>query len=168
MAAKSVSKVDVVATAPMATTTTTTMSATPAAAPAPAAPALLPCKVEVEAPEPKRAAKRARKEPVGPSDAPAGGATATVPAPRTKKVVEATAPPTEGEAAAVEGEKANEPSNWLVVAKTVRSLLKAHPASMHCGSDALPALNSKVSEIINEAIGRALANGRKTLKNSDF
>jgi len=59
-------------------------------------------------------------------------------------------------------------ANPLVVAKAVRTLLKNHTTPMHCGSDALPALNSKIAEIIYEAIGRALANGRKTLKNSDF
>jgi hypothetical protein len=147
----------------MSTTTVTTTVPAPNAT----APTLLPAKVETEAPEPKRAAKRARKEPA--SDAPATTTAAAPAAPRAKKVVaaEPVAAPVDGEAPA-EGEKASEPSNWLVVAKTVRGLLKAHPASMHCGSDALPALNSKVSEIINEAIGRALANGRKTLKNSDF
>ena len=119
-------------------------------------PTLLPPKPE-EA-EPKRAAKRARKEP------PVPGGEVSSAAPKAKKT-----PAAETEAeAAVDGEKVSESANWLVVAKTVRGLLKASPTPMHCGSDALPALNAKVSELINEAIGRALANGRKTLKNCDF
>ena len=70
---------------------------------------------------------------------------------------------------ATEGEKvAGETSGSLIVAKAVRTLLKNHTTPIHLGSDALPALNAKVTEMIYEAIGRSLANGRKTLKNSDF
>jgi len=142
MATKSAVKTDIM----------TVPSAVAAVAPAPA---LLPPKVE-EA-EPKRAAKRARKEPA------VGEASSAAPKAKKNPVAEA-----DGEATAVEGEKVAETANWLVVAKTVRGLLKASPTPMHCGSDALPALNAKVSELINEAVGRALANGRKTLKNCDF
>lgn len=57
---------------------------------------------------------------------------------------------------------------WLLVAKAVRLYLKTHESSMHCGSDALPALNAKLADLLREASGRARANGRKTLKASDF
>jgi len=146
-----------------------------------AAPALLPCKVEAAAPEAKRVAKRARKEPeaaaaaAAPVEAAAaapkavgkrrskGSAEASSSGPDS--ATEAPAMPTAGPAVE-EGEVAG--GSALVVAKAVRTLLKNHPTPMHCGGDALPALNSKVSDIIFEAMGRALANGRKTLKSSDF
>lgn len=59
-------------------------------------------------------------------------------------------------------------SGSLIVAKAVRQLLKSEPTALNLGSDAMPALNTKVTELIYEAIGRALSNGRKTLKKSDF
>lgn len=61
-----------------------------------------------------------------------------------------------------------ESGTWLIVAKAVRMHLKNHEHSMHCGADALPALNAKLSEMINDAVQRAVANGRKTLKQCDF
>ena len=144
-----------------------------------AAPALLPCKVEAAAPEAKRVAKRARKEPEA-AAAPVEAAAAAAPEAAVKRrgkgsaeasssgpdsATEAPALPTAAPAVE-EGEVAA--GSALVVAKAVRTLLKNHPTPMHCGGDALPALNSKVSDIIFEAMGRALANGRKTLKSSDF
>lgn len=147
-------------------------------------PMLIPAKQEVEASDAKRPAKKARKEPPPISDAAAqeGSEATTLSAPagasRSKK--KACAPVAEGipaagnavgvEVAEAAGDKiaASEGANWLVVGKTVRGLLKASPTPMHCSSDALPALNAKVSELINDAIGRALANGRKTIKNCDF
>lgn len=72
------------------------------------------------------------------------------------------------EAMAVCEEKMPETGTWLIVAKAVRQHLKNHETSMHCGSDALPALNAKLADIIREAIARAHANGRKTLKGCDF
>jgi hypothetical protein len=146
-----------------------------------AAPALLPCKVEAAAPEAKRVAKRARKEPEAAAAtaaaAPVEAAAAKAAGKRRGKgsaeasssgpdgATEAPAIPTAAPAVE-EGEVAA--GSALVVAKAVRTLLKNHPTPMHCGGDALPALNSKVSDIIFEAMGRALANGRKTLKSSDF
>lgn len=56
----------------------------------------------------------------------------------------------------------------LVVAKAVRTMLKNASTPMHCGSDALPALNAHVNSIIQEAMTRSLSNGRKTLKACDF
>ena len=58
--------------------------------------------------------------------------------------------------------------NYLIVAKSVRTFLKNLPTSCHCGADALPTLNQKVTEILIEASQRAHANGRKTIKQSDF
>lgn len=57
---------------------------------------------------------------------------------------------------------------WLIVAKAVRMHLKSHETAMHCGSDALPALNAKLADMIKDAINRAQSNGRKTLKACDF
>ena len=128
----------------------------------------------------KKGAKRARKEA-----APAGAdahveAPVETPAPKGKKKAAAKLP--EGEPVLVEGEgvaceasgedakeaEKRDSSGSLIVAKAIRVLLKSHSTPIHLGSDALPALNAKVTELIYEAIGRALANGRKTLKNSDF
>jgi len=64
--------------------------------------------------------------------------------------------------------KGPESGTWLIVAKAVRMHLKNHEVSMHCGSDALPALNAKLADLIKDAIGRAQTNGRKTLKACDF
>ena len=65
-------------------------------------------------------------------------------------------------------EKQLESGTWLIVAKAVRMHLKNNEVSMHCGADALPALNAKLAEFIKDAIVRASANGRKTLKACDF
>ena len=133
-------------------------------------PTLIPSKV-TDAPEAKtRAPKKAKKDPT----APATEAAPTEAAPKGKKRA-ASKGPEEATGAnpatdeVVDGEKvAGETSGSLIVAKAVRTLLKNHTTPIHLGSDALPALNAKVTELIYEAIGRALANGRKTLKNSDF
>lgn len=58
--------------------------------------------------------------------------------------------------------------NYLIVAKSVRTFLKSLPTACHCGADALPTLNTKVTELLIEASARAHANGRKTIKQSDF
>ena len=65
-------------------------------------------------------------------------------------------------------EKPPESGTWLIVAKAVRSHLKASETSMHCGSDALPALNAKLADMIRDAVLRASLNGRKTIKACDF
>ena len=134
-------------------------------------PVLIPSKTE--APEAKRAPKKAKKEAVAPAtEAPPSDAAA----PKGKKRAASKGPdecgagaaPTTEEFAA-EGEKTvGETPGALIVAKAVRTLLKNHTTPIHLGSDALPALNAKVTELIYDAIGRALSNGRKTLKNSDF
>ena len=59
-------------------------------------------------------------------------------------------------------------TNYLIVAKSVRTFLKGLPTACHCGADALPTLNTKVTELLMEASARAHANGRKTIKFSDF
>ena len=75
---------------------------------------------------------------------------------------------TEDPATTTEGEEKTAEGTWLIVAKAVRMHLKNHEVAMHCGSDALPALNAKVTELINDAITRSQSNGRKTIKASDF
>ena len=86
---------------------------------------------------------------------------------RAKEAARAPERPTSTEEAERE-DRTPETGTWLIVAKAVRSHLKNHELSMHCGADALPALNAKLVELINDAIQRASANGRKTLKQSDF
>lgn len=144
-----------------------------------APPTLVPAATEAGAADPKRGAKRQRKETVEAAALGATAATSATPASSVgkKAAAKANGKP-EGAAAATEdvavvateeGEKMGEPGTWLIVAKTVRGLLKGNPnAAMHCGSDALPALNARVVELIQEAIARAVANNRKTLKSCDF
>lgn len=62
----------------------------------------------------------------------------------------------------------SENGSWLIVAKSVRTLLKNMPENVHCSADALPMLNSRVQEILHEAAARAAGNSRKTLKPCDF
>ena len=122
-------------------------------------PVLIPSKTE--APEAKRAPTSDA------AAAPKGKKRAASKAPDECGAGAAPAPATE--ACADEGEKTvGETPGALIVAKAVRTLLKSHTTPIHLGSDALPALNAKVTELIYDAIGRALSNGRKTLKNSDF
>lgn len=89
---------------------------------------------------------------------------------RPRAASKAPAPePEEAPAAPETCEKVPETGTWLIVAKAVRTHLKSNEgASMHCGSCALPALNAEVLNLIEAAIARAQANGRKTLKACDF
>ena len=75
---------------------------------------------------------------------------------------DATTLPTETE------EKAPETGNYLIVHKAVRQYLKNNVFSMHCGADAIPAINAKVQEFLDDACKRAHGNNRKTLKACDF
>ena len=154
-------------------TTSASVVTAPVASMEVAAPVLV-ASPEVE----KKGAKRARKEPAPAAGSSEGCATkAATEAPKGKKKAPPTAKPMEGEEApqaeasaeeVCEGERKEAIGSSLIVAKAIRVLLKSHSTPIHLGSDALPALNAKVTELIYEAIGRALANGRKTLKNSDF
>ena len=65
-------------------------------------------------------------------------------------------------------EEGEEDSKALVVAKAVREYLKNNETPMHCGADALPALNAKLADLLRDSIRRAQQNGRKTLKGCDF
>jgi hypothetical protein len=56
----------------------------------------------------------------------------------------------------------------VIVAKGVRSHLKNLPTSFHCAADAIPTINLRVIELILAASERARANGRKTVRASDF
>jgi hypothetical protein len=58
--------------------------------------------------------------------------------------------------------------DWLIVAKSVRTMLKGMPNSIHCGANALPMLNVRVQELLTEAATRANGNSRKTIKACDF
>ena len=58
--------------------------------------------------------------------------------------------------------------NSMVVAKSVRALLKSLPTPVNCGAEALTAINAKVQRLLLEAAGRAHDNGRKTFKASDL
>ena len=65
-------------------------------------------------------------------------------------------------------EEGKEDSKALVVAKAVRQYLKNNETAMHCGADALPVLNAKITGLLRDAMQRAQQNGRKTLKGCDF
>jgi len=143
-----------------------------------APPMLVPAAIDATVPDAKRGAKRQRKDATEAVATGATAATSATPAAPVQKKAKGKAK-AEGNNAPVEEavnpapnedvEKTGEPGTWLIVAKTVRGLLKSNPnAAMHCGSDALPALNARVVEIIQEAITRAVANNRKTLKSCDF
>ena len=109
-------------------------------------------------------AEKAPKKRKAPTPTPANGAAPAAPVdamPKGKMKEQ----PAKAEDAEKE-EKSD--TSMIVVAKAVRMLLKNHPMSMHCGSDAIPALNVKVTEIIMMACERARVNGRKTLKSIDF
>lgn len=112
--------------------------------------------------DPASAEKSSTKKRKAPSPAPANAAAASVDAMPKGKMKEQPAKPEDAE----KEEKSD--TSMIVVAKAVRMLLKNHPMSMHCGSDAIPALNVKVTEIIMMACERARVNGRKTLKSIDF
>ena len=144
--------------APPTVPSSASMVIAPACAPASAATTACPAggaaaaKVEVPAAAaPVKGPKRARAG----SKAPSPGAEASPEAPGG---------PPDGS----DDGKTPESGNWLIVAKAVRSHLKNSEVPMHCGSDALPALNVKLADMIKEAIGRAQSNGRKTLKACDF
>ncbi len=114
-------------------------------------------KMETSAPAASKGPKRARSAKTGasaPSEGKECGASAKeMPATASMDCEEKVVPET---------------GTWLIVAKAVRMHLKNHEHSMHCGADALPALNAKLSEMINDAVQRAVSNGRKTLKQCDF
>ena len=118
------------------------------------------------------AAKRVRTK--SPNDA---GAAVPAAAPATlgRKTTKAAAPaqteaftPEEETPTPGESETAIASKDWLIVAKSVRTMLKSMPNSMHCGADALPMLNVRVQELLTEASARASGNSRKTLKACDF
>ena len=73
-----------------------------------------------------------------------------------------------GEDVGEEDGKAPESGTWLIVAKAVRQYLQNNETAMHCGADALPALNAKLADLLRDAMHRAQQNGRKTLKGCDF
>ena len=80
----------------------------------------------------------------------------------TKELPPANSAPAETE------EKVPETGNYVIVHKAVRAYLKTNVYAMHCGSDAIPAINAKVQELLDDGCKRAHGNGRKTLKACDF
>ena len=60
----------------------------------------------------------------------------------------------------------SESGSWMIVAKSIKMFLKQN--NVHCGSDALPALNASLAQSLQSAVKRAQANGRKTIKGCDF
>jgi len=115
-----------------------------------------------------RGVKRARKstEEGGSSDTP------VPPAAPSRRAAAKAAPQavvaTVDETAGADDTAAVVSKDCLIVAKSVRTMLKAMPNSMHCGADALPMLNIRVQELLTEAASRASGNSRKTLKACDF
>lgn len=108
------------------------------------------------APPAKMPRKRQRTSAEGAASSKASGAVPADPA-------TATVTPTTEEKAT-----GSENGSWLIVAKSVRTLLKNMPENVHCSADALPMLNSRVQELLHEAAARAAGNSRKTLKPCDF
>lgn len=159
-------------------TTMNTHAATPAtpnallARAATAAPVLSAALTPIAAPPPPplvRAKRPRTKSPDSPDVAVAEPKIKTKPKIESKKpltppvaevTVEGTAP--------AENEASTANKDWLIVAKSVRAMLKAMPNGMHCGAEALPMLNSRVQEMLTDAASRASGNGRKTLKACDF
>jgi len=176
------------------TNITTTMAASPAIATpnamlsralTAAAPVLTPAPTSAAVAEPtiqQRAPKRPRNK-TSDEGAATNGETAAKAEPKAKaaaransarKAISAKSNPgtteeaTEATPAATDEATTPAGKDWLVVAKSVRGMLKGMPAGMHCGADALPMLNTRVQEILTEAASRAAGNGRKTLKGCDF
>lgn len=110
---------------------------------------------------PKAPRKRQRTSTGGAAGGPDGS--------KTNPSTETSAPTTNtGATSSEEKTTGNENGSWLIVAKSVRTLLKNMPENVHCSADALPMLNSRVQELLHEAAGRAAGNSRKTLKPCDF
>lgn len=59
-------------------------------------------------------------------------------------------------------------ASLYVVTKAVRNFLKGLPVPIHCGADFIPALNTMLQQQLNDAVSRAKANGRKTVRSSDL
>jgi hypothetical protein len=125
----------------------------------------------------RKTVKRARKDMTPKPEGPAVAEPATGPARRGTRSKSATPPaesatPETGAAtsatSATSATAENTGTGWLIVAKSVRQLLKNLPNGVHCGADALPAVNAKLHCILIEAATRAHENGRKTLKASDL
>lgn len=117
------------------------------------APPLLPPGEAVKPP-----AKRARRA----ASAERAGKGATVEPPNTTKNTEAVA---------MEEQSAEDSAgraSLYVVTKAVRNFLKGLPVPIHCGADFIPALNSMLQQQLNDAVTRAKANGRKTVRSSDI
>lgn len=54
----------------------------------------------------------------------------------------------------------------LVVASAAKEAIKK--AEMNCGGDFVDALDKKVESLINDAVGRAKSNDRKTVRSGDL
>ena len=59
-------------------------------------------------------------------------------------------------------------ASLYIVTKAVRNFLKGLPVPIHCGADFIPALNTMLQQQLNDAVSRAKANGRKTVRSSDL
>jgi len=155
-------------------------TAIPAAAPVLSPAAAAPIAAAVGAPSAASVpAQRVTKRPRTKSPDEAANTAATSAEPKAKarakevKKPAAAAPAITGEEAsgvtpAATEETATSGKDWLIVAKSVRAMLKGMPNGMHCGADALPMLNTRVQEMLTEAASRASGNSRKTLKACDF
>lgn len=58
------------------------------------------------------------------------------------------------------------PAEMLLVQSKVKEYVRGH--DMMCSSDLVEALNHKVAAILDEAVGRASNNGRKTARAHDI
>jgi hypothetical protein len=62
----------------------------------------------------------------------------------------------------------SEPEPKLVVAKAVRAFVNSLPTPVKCSAGLISAVDSKLRDVLLEAVARAQANGRKTLKPADL
>ena len=61
-----------------------------------------------------------------------------------------------------------ESESKLVVAKAVRAFVNSLPSPVKCSAGLVSAVDAKLRDVLLEAVSRAQANGRKTLKPADL
>ena len=61
-----------------------------------------------------------------------------------------------------------ESESKLVVAKAVRAFVNGLPSPVKCSAGLVSAIDDKLRHLLLEAVSRAQANGRKTLKPADL
>ena len=70
--------------------------------------------------------------------------------------------------AITDSQNATAAPDCVIVVSAVRSFLKGLPEPVHCGADAMVAINAKLIRVLEEAAWRARAEGRSTLMMHDI